>query len=836
MGKKLVIVESPAKAKTINKILGKDFIVKSSMGHVRDLPLKSLGVDIKNKFEPTYVQVKTRKKVVTELKAAAKQCDAIYLAPDPDREGEAIAWHLKEMLLKTKDNANKPFYRVQYNEITPRAVKAAFDNPSELEMNRVDAQQARRVLDRIVGYKVSPLLWRRVQRGLSAGRVQSVALRLVCEREQQIMDFKPETYWIFGALVRKLITPMEPFSIKLAKINGKKAVIGSQSDADKVKSDLEGAGMKVAAVKLRNVKRNPYPPFITSTLQQAASNVFSFSPKRTMGIAQKLYEGINLGQGATGLITYMRTDSVALSNDAVEACRGYIDKTFGKDYLPEKPNRYKSRASAQEAHEAIRPTDVNLTPEKMKKHLDAPEHKLYTLIWQRFVGCQMTPAQIEQRTVEIASQPKEGAAQDAGDYLFTATASEIKFPGHRKVTGEKEKKKKDSDELDVLPAMQEGEPLMCIELLSEEKQTQPPSRFSEASLVKSLESNGVGRPSTYAATISTLEQRKYVDIRKRSLLPTTLGMKTSALLTSSLGELFDVKFTASMEESLDEIESGKLEWTDMMAGFYDRFSKWMEATKAPPADQDAVRNVLDALKEVKEWAPPTKRGKRTYSDEKFVKSIEETLEHEEKQVSTRQFEALGRIASRYRDQIPSILETMEKNGLGELLKEPLPEPPRPSSIKKLEIILSLDMDEGGKEFAQSLFDQVNGKRRLSPAQLKALDRMMLANKAKIENFESIKDELGLTGQELPEDNESPELIELMSTVSEWNPPTKRGKREFNDKTFFESLSGQLKQRGYLSERQRAALKRMLHRYKAQIPTFDSVAERLGLNPKPKAKK
>jgi hypothetical protein len=447
----------------------------------------------------------------------------------------------------------------------------------------------------------------------------------------------------------------------------------------------------------------------------------------------------------------------------------------------------------------------------------------------------MTPAQIVQRTVEIISIPKEGA-NDTNDYLFTATASEIKFPGHRKVTGEKEKKKKDSDQLDVLPAMQEGEPLMCLALLSEEKQTQPPSRFSEASLVKSLESNGVGRPSTYAATISTLEQRKYVDIQKRSLLPTTLGMKTCAFLVSTLGELFDVKFTASMEESLDEVEGGKLEWTEMMSAFYDRFSKWMDATKAPPADQDAVKNVLAALEDVKEWAPPTKRGKRTYSDEKFVKSIEETLEHEEKQVSTRQFEALGRIASRYRDQLPGVIEIMENNGLGELLKEPLPEPPKESSIKKLKLILDLDMDESGKEFAQSLFDRVNGKRSLSPAQLKALDRMVLAHSSKIENFDSIKEELGLTGQELPEDNESPELIELMSTVSEWNPPTKRGKREFNDKTFFESLSGQLKQRGYLSERQRGALKRMLHRYKAQIPTFESVAERLGLNPKPKAKK
>ncbi|MBT3193973.1 MAG: type I DNA topoisomerase [Verrucomicrobia bacterium] len=832
MGKKLVIVESPAKAKTINKILGKDYIVKSSMGHIRDLPVKSLGVDVKDGFKPTYVMVKTRKKVVDELKAAAKSCDAIYLAPDPDREGEAIAWHLKEMLSKIKANAEKPFVRVQYNEITPRAVKAAFENPVELEMPRVDAQQARRVLDRIVGYMVSPLLWRRVQRGLSAGRVQSVALRLVCEREQQIQEFKPETFWVFGALVRKLIMPLEPFSVKLAKINGEKAVIGNQTEADKVRQELDGAALKVAGVKTRNIQRKPQPPFITSTLQQAASNVFSFSPKRTMGIAQKLYEGVNLGQGPTGLITYMRTDSVSLSQDAITTCRTYVEKTFGNEYLPEKPNLYKSRSGAQEAHEAIRPTDVTLTPDKVRKHLDAPEFKLYQLIWQRFVGCQMTPAKIEQRTIEIEASPK-AAEGEAAAYLFTATASEVKFPGHRKVTGEKDKKKADSDELDVLPAVTEGEPLMCLELLSEEKQTQPPSRYSEASLVKALESNGVGRPSTYASIISTLEQRKYVEIQKRSLLPSGLGMKTSALLVSDLGDLFDVKFTAAMEESLDQIEHGDVDWTEMLAKFYEQFSKWMEATKAPPADQDAVRRVVDALDAVEEWAPPVKRGKRTYSDEKFVKSIGETLEHEEKQVSTRQFEALGRIACRYREKLPVLADVLTANGLKALLDEPLPEPPRESSIKKLELLLSLELDEGGRDFAQSLADQAKGGRRLSPAQLKALDRMVLANSVKIEGFEGLKESLDLVGQELPEDNESPELIQLMSTVEDWKPPVKRGKREFNDETFFASLSQQLGARGYLSDRQRAALKRMIRRYREQVPTFEEVAERLDLNAKPK---
>ncbi len=832
MGKKLVVVESPAKAKTINKILGKDYVVKSSMGHVRDLPVKSLGVDVKEGFKPSYVLVKTRKKVVDELKAAAKDCDSIYLAPDPDREGEAIAWHLKEILSKLKDNAEKPFYRVQYNEITPRAVRAAFENPGKLEMPRVDAQQARRVLDRIVGYMVSPHLWRRVQRGLSAGRVQSVALRLVCEREQSILDFKPETFWVFGALVRKLITPLEPFSVKLTKINGEKAEIGSQADADRVKKELDGAPMKVGAVNVREVKRKPYPPFITSTLQQAASNVCSFSPKRTMSIAQKLYEGINLGEGPTGLITYMRTDSVSVSQDAVGACRDYVQKTFGNEYLPETPNLYKSRSGAQEAHEAIRPTDVTRTPESVKNHLDAPEFKLYRLIWERFVGSQMTPARIEQRTIEVEAQAKDGA-EEPRTYRFTATASEVKFPGHRKVTGEKDQKKEGSDEIDVLPAVSEGEPLMCLELLSEEKQTKPPSRYSEASLVKALESNGVGRPSTYAQILSTLQQRKYVELQKRSLAPSALGMKTSALLVADLGELFDVKFTAAMEESLDEIENGNMEWTEMLARFYEQFSKWMEATKAPPADVDAVRCMLNVLEGVENWAPPVKRGRRTYDDQKFVKSIAETLEDEEKEVSTRQFEALGRIAARYREELPAISQALKDSGLGKLLEEPLPEPPNPSSAKKLELLLALELDEGGRKFAQSLADQVEGGRRLSPAQLKALDRMMLSNSARIENFEAMKAELGLEGQELPEDKESPELIQLMTSVKTWNPPVKRGKREFNDETFFASLQQQSAQRGYLSERQRAALKRMIRRYREQIPTFEDVAERLDLNAKPK---
>ena len=833
MGKKLVIVESPAKAKTINKMLGKDYLVKSSMGHVRDLPVKVLGVDVKGGFKLSYEVVKGRKKVVDELTAAAKECDAIYLAPDPDREGEAIAWHLKEILSKGKANAGKPFYRITYNEITPRAVKAAFENPGEINMPRVDAQQARRVVDRIVGYKVSPLLWKRVQRGLSAGRVQSVALRLVCEREQEINAFKPEAYWVFGANVRKLVAPLDPFTVKLAKIDGEKAAVGSAAEAEVVRRDLDGCGMRVAAIRTRMVNRQAYPPFITSTLQQAASTFCGFSPKRAMDLAQKLYEGVSFGDGPIGLITYMRTDSVNLSQDAVAACREFIADTYGPEYLPEKPNVYRSRGGAQEAHEAIRPTDVRLTPDQLKGVLDEPSMKLYRLIWERFVACQMPPARIEQRTVEVEAQPKT-AATAGRQYLFTATASDVKFDGHRRVTGEKDRKAEDSDQVEGLPAVAEGEPLVCLELLSEEKETQPPSRFSEASLVKALEANGVGRPSTYAQILTTLQQRSYVELKSRTLFPSPLGMRTSALLTAELGQLFDVQFTADMELKLDTIEDGNVDWTKMLEGFYSQFTAWMEAAQEPPADAAHVRVILDALHGVRNWAPPVTRGKRTYSDETFVASIEEQLAEAKKAISPRQMEVLAKMAARYREEAPQVREALRICGAEQLLDEPLPEPPRESSIKKLELLRAMDLDDSSRRFTDSLGEQVGGGRRLSPAQLAALDRIVMAHAAQITGFEEQKESLGLTGQAAPaEDHESGPLLELMSHVQTWSEPVKRGKREFNDKTFFESLAKQFEQRHALSDRQRAALKKMVRRYREQIPAYAAAEARFGLGLKPK---
>jgi DNA topoisomerase-1 len=479
MATKLVIVESPTKIKTISKILGKDYIVKSSKGHIRDLPVKRLGVNVDKDFEPSYEVVKSRATVVKELIDAAKKCDEIYLAPDPDREGEAIAWHLQELLSDVAKD--KPFFRVQYNEITPRAVKAAFEHPGELDMDRVNAQQARRILDRIVGYKVSPLLWRRVKRGLSAGRVQSVALRLVCEREKEVIAFIPEPYWILGAKVRKLVAPLDAFSVKLTRMNGKKIEINIPELAAEIQGDLDACKLTVQEVKSRVVNRRAYAPFITSTLQQAASTFCGFSPRRTMSVAQKLYEGVDLGNGPEGLITYMRTDSVSIAADALTSCREFITASYGDEYLPETPNVYKSRSGAQEAHEAIRPADVTRTPAQMAKYLDPSENKLYKLIWERFVASQMPPAKIAQLTAVILSDPASSAKGSI--YQLQATASETVFPGHRRVSGELEKKKDDSDDIEVLPPLASGEELSCLEVLSARKETKPPPRITEASLV-----------------------------------------------------------------------------------------------------------------------------------------------------------------------------------------------------------------------------------------------------------------------------------------------------------------------------------------------------------------
>ena len=822
MGANLVIVESPAKAKTINKILGKDFIVKASMGHVRDLPIKTLGVDVEHGFAPEYTNVKGRMNVIGDLKKYAQQADAIYLAPDPDREGEAIAWHLWE-LLKDK-RGERIFHRVQYNEITPRAVREAFAHPGIINQSRVDAQQARRILDRLVGYKVSPLLWKWVKRGLSAGRVQSVALRLVCEREAEIRAFVPENFWLVGARVQKRIDPLTPFIIRLVRINDEKVSLHSESEVQTVLQDLESRMLTVQDVSVRSVHKRPPPPFITSSLQQAASTYCSFAPGRTMSIAQHLYEGIDLGDGPVGLITYMRTDSFALADDAVRSCRDYIKQTFGDPFLPEQSPVYRRKGLIQGAHEAIRPTDVTRTPESLKDHLPKPEWRVYELVWKRFVACQMESAVIDQRTVRIGAEP---VPEGGRTYRFQATASTLQFAGYLKVAGTEIKPMKPEsggdaveDAVPDLPPLTVGECLNRLEWLKESKQTQPPSRYSEASLIKALENNGVGRPSTFAQTLSTLVDREYVIKEKQSLAPTDLGIEVNRILVQHLGELFDVGFTAAMEAELDRIESGEVVWSDMLGVFYKRFSDWLGAIKVPTADAQATLGLIKALENVKAWRPESKRGKRTYSDGGFVLSIKEQMDAG-KSVSPRQLQALARLVDRYRAQIPESDSCLQKAGMESVIEQRSTVPDE-SVTARFQLLQGLELREGTKKFVDSLQQQHEQGRSLSRAQLAALDRVLNDHAPRIPGFEAARESLGLAAQVTTEaDPQTGELVTLAGTIQEWKPAVKRGKRVFDDRLFVQSLTDQFRTRGRLSERQVAALRKLLKRYKVEVP--DSAA-------------
>ncbi|MDA0991970.1 MAG: DNA topoisomerase, partial [Verrucomicrobia bacterium] len=616
--------------------------------------------------------------------------------------------------------------------------------------------------------------------------------------------------------------------------NDEKAEIKSEEQAATILAELEKRKLRVQDIVKKPVTRRASPPFITSSLQQAGSSSCGYSPKRTMALAQRLYEGIDLGDGPAGLITYMRTDSVSVSRDAQAACRAWVKSTYGDDYVPEKPNVYKSRGSAQEAHEAIRPTDVALTPDRLRGKLDSPEWKLYRLIWDRFVASQMSPAKIEQCTIKIEAEP---APEGESRYLFHASSSNILFAGYMKVykTAAIAKAKDDDGEGDgaeddqTLPPLAVGEPLTCLKWLSDRKETKPPPRFSEASLVRELESNGVGRPSTYASIISTLQQRTYVSREKRMLVPSPLGRRVNELLVESLGKLFNVTFTASMEESLDAIERGEQEWTSMLGGFYTEFEQWMQATKLPPAEEAHVQGVLDLLTGVTDWAPEVKRGKRTYSDDRFIQSIHKQIADGKRAVSQRQLEALVKMAWRYRPQLPDTEARLNEMGFAELLASPELQPPMETTERKLEIAAGLELAEQTSAFVESLDGRVKSGRRLTPAQIAALNNVLLANASKIENFEALRVELDL-GNEDQEDKESGPLLEAMSAVKEWNPPVQRGKRTFNDQEFYISLSGHHEARGFLSPRQRAALKRMVKRYNAQIPHYKALAEQWDLGP------
>ncbi|MEM8534021.1 MAG: type I DNA topoisomerase [Chloroflexota bacterium] len=596
MADKLVIVESPAKAKTIQKYLGRDFRVEASMGHVRDLPKSDLGVNIEDSFTPVYEVAKGKEKVVATLKKSIRQANAIYLATDPDREGEAIAWHITQAANTSK---NTPVYRVVFNEITRNSVQQAIANPRQINTNLVNAQQARRVLDRLVGYKLSPLLWDKVRRGLSAGRVQSVAVRLTVEREQEIEVFVPREYWTIEAELAKQSPTTERkkkdiFRATLIERAGKKLdkfAIGDQDAAQTIVTDLQGAAYIIRKIVRKDKKRSPTPPFTTSTLQQEAGRKLGFSAKRTMIVAQQLYEGIDIGgdEGTVGLITYMRTDSVSIAKEAQDEARKVIQQQYGKEYLPEKPPSYRTKAkNAQEAHEAIRPTSSQRHPEALRAKLSNEQFRLYDLIWKRFVASQMTNAIFDSTSVDIAAGGSKQLEQNIQNapYVFRATGSILKFPGFLAVYNVSlDDGEEDEDSEKRLPALQEQELLDLLQLLPIQHFTEPPPRFTEASLVKELERLGIGRPSTYAPTISTIIDREYVEVREKKLIPTTLGRIVTELLIDHFPRIVDYAFTSNLEQQLDDIADGTQKWVPVLQNFYTPFEDTLVRAK------ETMRNV-----------------------------------------------------------------------------------------------------------------------------------------------------------------------------------------------------------------------------------------------------
>ncbi|WP_283694041.1 type I DNA topoisomerase [Clostridium perfringens] len=549
MGQKLVIVESPAKAKTIEKYLGKNYVVEASMGHVRDLPKSQLGVDIENEYNPKYITIRGKGELLSKLRKLAKKSDKIYLATDPDREGEAISWHLANVL-KIDENEN---CRIEFNEITKDAVKNSIKHPRKINCNLVDSQQARRVLDRLVGYEISPLLWRNVKWGLSAGRVQSAALKLICDREEEIKKFNPEEYWTVDVKLKK---GKKSFPVKLTTKNKKKIEIKNKEQADQIIDELKENEYIVSKIKKGTKNKNPLAPFTTSTLQQEASKKLNFMTKKTMSVAQQLYEGVEVKKfGTVGLITYMRTDSVRISKEAQEKALNFIDETYGKEYVPEEPRVYKGKKNIQDAHEAIRPTYVEITPEIAKANLSNDQYKLYALIWKRFIASQMATCILNTNSLEIKN----------GDYTLRASGSTIKFDGFMKVyeyiLGEEE-------ESVLLPELEENEVLKEESIEGKQHFTQPPARYSEAAFVKLLEEKGIGRPSTYVPTISTLISRKYVDREKKILIPTELGFIVNDILSNYFKQIVDTDFTAEMEVKLDNVEAGKESWTHIVDEFF----------------------------------------------------------------------------------------------------------------------------------------------------------------------------------------------------------------------------------------------------------------------------
>ena len=568
----LVIVESPAKAKTIGKYLGKDFEVKACMGHLRDLPKSVLGVDLEHDFEPVYKPIKGKEDIISDLKKSAKAADTVYLATDPDREGEAISWHLKQLL----DLPDEKAQRVTFNEITKKVVQESIQEPREIDQDLVDAQQARRILDRIVGYELSPLLWKKIRRGLSAGRVQSVATRMVDDRDREIEAFQPEEYWTLDAKLLGEEAKKIPFAARYHGKNGKKAELKSADEVEAVVHETENAPFLVKTVKRTDKHRSPSPPFTTSTMQQEASRKLSMTPRRTMAIAQQLYEGVDIeGEGTVGLITYMRTDSLRLSEEALSSVRGFIQGRYRKDYCPAKPIHYKAKANAQDAHEAIRPSNVNWTPEQVKKDLTNEQYRLYRLIWSRFVACQMSNAVYDSVSVEV----------EAGGHSFRASSSSLKFSGYTAVYEEGKDEEKEEKE-SPLPALREGETLSLQGFSRDQHFTQPPAHYTDATLIRAMEEQGIGRPSTYAPTVSTILDREYVIKEGKYLRITNLGRVVTELMKDKFTDIADLHFTANMEERLDAVEEGKAPWRELLRGFYGDFDKNLQQAEK---DLEGVR-------------------------------------------------------------------------------------------------------------------------------------------------------------------------------------------------------------------------------------------------------
>ncbi len=831
MGNKLFIVESPAKAKTVGKYLGRDFVVKSSVGHIRDLPKENQAIKIAEvsphhwSFTPKYVVSDGKGKVVSELKAAAKGADEIFLASDPDREGEAIAWHLHEVLAPVA--GDKAFHRVTYNEITKEAVLRAVASPRDIDSKLVDAQQARRILDRLIGYRVSPLLWKNIacanNRTLSAGRVQSVALRLLVERQREIESFKSAVYYMIGVEAKKA-GDAKTFIARLAKLDGEKPAIAAPEVAQAILLDLDEAELRVTGVKEQKKVRRALPPFTTSTLQQAASSVLGFNPGRTMKLAQSLYEA--------GFITYMRTDALSVSAEARQAAKDYIERTCGPEFYPEKPHIYaaksKNGVEAQEAHEAIRPTKVDLTPQAAGEKLDASEAKLYDLIWRRFVASQMADAKTTVTTLALAAH-KPSLAHT---YAFTASATTVDFEGFLKVMKLSLKKKtpdgEDDDETDevaYLPRVAVGETLEPVRWVSEEKETKGPSHYSEASLIKALEENGVGRPSTYAATIETLKTRGYATTEKRKLIPLERGRLVCDWLVKRLNDLFSVGYTAQMEAQLDEIEEGQADLNGVLSAFYDNLTREIGTIpeEAPPSKAafDAVFAMLDG---VTSWKPPAKVGSRTYDDKAFVESVRKQAAEGKRVLSARQLQSLARTALVYADQIPDCEKRLKELGLAPSAAATLSPRADPELVAFcFQVLDRLGLSEKGA-FMKSLHDQYAGGKALSMRQFQILARTAGENAAGLPDGEAIREKLKAFVPEgfakVEEDPAITKILALLKDVKEWRPARKLGKRVYDDKEFVDSIAKQYARRPSLSARQAAALRKVAKSYAAQVPGLD----------------